>query len=147
VKDSVDKRRGWSGGEPTPDPDLDVFDGSPHGPLAIGLGWMSRIGYLAACVAAVSCIIYSLRQERLDELEAELRPVRARLVATEVKEWIAGNDDWSAFGTFEILSADEQGRATGDLIPQGFYESHGLRGHGGDYSSISRGEAEKFIPS
>jgi hypothetical protein len=134
-------------GESKPDPDQDVSDGSPPSRLAVGLAWVARMGYLAAGMAAVSCIIYSLQQGRLNELEAELRPVRARLVATEVKEWIAGNDDWSAFGTFEVLSDDEQGRATGDLIPQGFYESRGLRGHGGEYSSIPRNEAEKFLAS
>jgi hypothetical protein len=124
-----------------------VSDGSPHSLLAIGLGWVAGISYLAACVAVVSCIIYSLQQGRLDELEAELRPVRARLVATEVKEWIAGNDDWAAFGTFEILSGDEQGRATGNLIPQSFYQSYGLRRERGRDPSIPRDEAEKHLPS
>jgi hypothetical protein len=108
---------------------------------------VAGIAFPAAFIAAVLCIFYSLQQGRLDELEAELRPVRARLVATEVKEWIAGNDDWAAFGTFEIVSGDEQGQATGNLIPQSFYQSYGLRRQRGRDPLIPRDEAEKHLPS
>lgn len=52
--------------------------------------------------------------------------------------------DWSAFGTFEIESGDYHGRATGDLIPQSFYEDRDMR-HDSSYSSIPRAEAAKFL--
>jgi hypothetical protein len=37
-----------------------------------------------AFAATFFCVVVGLQQARLDELEASLRPVRARLIATEV---------------------------------------------------------------
>ena len=81
------------------------------------LVWLARACYLGALVAAVSCVVKQLQQSRLGELEADLRAVRARLVATELKEWVEGHDNWAAFGTYQIESGDYQGRAEGNLIP------------------------------
>jgi hypothetical protein len=107
--------------------------------------YVARFCYLAAFAAGFFCVVLSLQQSRLDELEATIRPVRARLVATEVKEWIEGRDDWYASGTFEIESGEHQGRATGSLIPRSFYEDR-LRGsRHSSYPSIPRTEAAKFL--
>ena len=119
--------------------------GQPISLLAERLSWLARMCYLAAFVAAFFCVGLYLQQAKLDELEASLRPVRARLMATEVKEWIEGHDDWYAIGTFQIESGDYRGRAEGNLIPQSFYNSRHMSRHD-SYSSIPRAEAEKFLP-
>ena len=94
---------------------------------------------------------YSAPLDRAHLLRAlryvDLNPVRARLVATEVREWLEGNNDWAAFGVFEIESGDFAGRAEGNLIPQSFYTAHRLRRHNrdGGYASIPRAKAETFL--
>lgn len=118
--------------------------GQPVPLLARRIGWLAGICYLAAFVAAFFCAGLYLQQAKLDELEASLRTVRARLMATEVKEWIEGHNDWSAFGTFQIESGEYRGPTEGSLIPQSFYTSQNFRQHG-SYSSIPRAEAEKFL--
>ena len=100
--------------------------------------------YVVALVAAFFCVGRSLQQAEFESLEAEIQPVRARLVAKEVNEWIEGHDDWAAFGIFEIEPGDYQGRAKGDLIPESFYEARDLRRV---ESLVPRADAEKFLPS
>jgi hypothetical protein len=109
--------------------------------LAARLGWLARFCYLAAFF----CVVLSLQQAKLDELETTVRPVPARLVATEVKQWIEGRDDWYASGTFEIESGEYQGRVTGSLIPQSFYRDRLPGRSRSSYPSIPRGEAAKFL--
>jgi len=107
--------------------------------------WLDRLAracYLGAFATAFFCVVLGLQQARLDELEATLRPVRARLVATEVKEWIEGNDNWAPFGTFQIESGDYQGRAEGDLIPESFYAAQVQRRR---FIKIPRAKAETFL--
>jgi hypothetical protein len=115
----------------------------PASKLETVVRYVASLCYLAALAAGLFCVVLSLQQARLDELEATVRPVRARLVATEVKQWIEGHDNWYAVGTFEIESGEFQGRATGNLIPQRFYEDRNFRP--GGYSSIPRGEAATFL--
>jgi hypothetical protein len=104
------------------------------------LVWLARACYFGAFTAAFFCVGARLQQSKLDELEASLRPVRARLIAKQVKEWFEGNDNWAAFGTFQIESGDHQGHAEGNLIPERLYESHD--GTGGNKP---RSEAETFL--
>lgn len=118
--------------------------GQPVSLLAERLGWLAGMCYLAAFIAAFFGVGLYLQQAKLDELEASLQPVRARLMATEIKEWIEGHNDWSAFGTFEIESGAYSGRAEGNLIPQSFYDSRHMSRYD-SYSSIPRAEAEKFL--
>jgi hypothetical protein len=116
---------------------------TPVSRLAAGLRWLASFCYLAAFAAGFFWVVLSLQQARLDELEATIRPVRARLVAKEVTQWFEERDDWYALGTFEIESGEFQGRATGDLIPRSFYED--LRGYRGPKPPIPREVAAKFL--
>ena len=88
------------------------------------LGWLGGAGYVAALGSLFFALTLSIDQRRLEELEASAVPIRARLVAMETKEWIEGHNNWYARGLFDIESADYQGRAEGNLIPQSFYRQH-----------------------
>ena len=83
--------------------------------------WLSLhgISYLLGFAAAAISVVLSISQAELEKLDAEARPVRARLVAMEVKEWIPGRGNWAPMGTFEIESGDYQGVAEGNLMPPG----------------------------
>jgi hypothetical protein len=117
---------------------------SPVPKLVKSLRLLAGLCIVVGLVAGFSCVVLSLQQAKFDALEAELKPVRARLIATEVKEWIEGHDNWYAMGNFEIESGDHRGRAEGNLIPQSFYEARGLN-RPGSYDSIPRAEAAKFL--
>jgi hypothetical protein len=107
--------------------------------------WLVRLAracYLGAFATAFFCVVLGLQQARLDDFEASVRPVRARLIASEVKEWIEHHDDWAAFGTFEIESGDYQGRAEGNLIPESFYAAQVQRRR---HLKIPRAKAETFL--
>lgn len=93
---------------------------------------------LAAALGLIS-IPLSLSQARLEQLAAEARPVQARLISTQVREWSEGTDNWGAFGTFAIEQGEFQGEATANLIPQKAYREHGRR------NSIPRDQAESFL--
>ncbi len=118
---------------------------TPASRLETVVRYVARLCYLAAFAAGFFCVIFSLQQAGLDELEATVRPVRARLISTEVKQWIEGHDNWYASGTFEIESGEFQGRATGSLIPHSFYEDRLPGRSRSSYPSIPRGEAAKFL--
>jgi hypothetical protein len=57
-------------------------------------------------------------RDRLAEYSATIRPAKATLRKTEIREWIAGHGDWNAFGTFDIVAGDHRGSAEGDLAPR-----------------------------
>jgi len=91
-------------------------------------------------MALVLSIFLAGEHERMEKLQTEVRPVRATLLSTVVKEWIPGRENWNAFGTFAIAADDFHGEAEGSLQPAGF-----LRGKGRRYK-VSRAEAEGFLP-
>lgn len=120
----------------------DLAHSEPPVPVAAAmLGWVALVCYASAFAAAFFCIGNYVDQRRLADLEASLRPVQARLVATEVKESGDDRNNWSAFGTFEIESGDYQGRADGSLVPQ----SH--RRNSNEDVDISQAEAQEFLAS
>jgi len=119
--------------------------GSGAGNPPMQIWWLVRLAracYLGAFAAAFFCVVVGLQQAKLDELEASIRPVRARLIATEIKEWIEGHDNWATFGTFQIESGDYQGRAEGNLIPLSYYETHRLQRRA---RPVSRAKAATFL--
>ncbi len=69
-----------------------------------------------------------------------VKPARATLRSTVVKEWIPGGNHWSAFGTFDIVAGDYSGSAEGSLIPRSFYSGKPRR------YRVPRAEAETFLP-
>jgi hypothetical protein len=115
---------------------------APYSKRVAWLVWLARACYLGAFATAFFCVVAVLQQARLDEFEASIRPVRARLIAKEVKEWIEGHDNWAAIGTFQIESGEYQGRAEGNFIPLSYYETHRLRRR---HRPVTRDKAETFL--
>lgn len=91
-------------------------------------------------MALVVSVLLAGEHERLEKLQTEVRPVRATLLSTVVKEWIPGRGNWNAFGTFAVVADDFHGEAEGSLRPASF-----LRGKGRRYK-VKRAEAEGFLP-
>lgn len=77
--------------------------------------------------------------ERLREYAATVRPARAILRSTEVKRWIPARDNWSAFGTFDIVAGDYQGVAEGSLIPASYQRTRPRR------YQMPEAEAARFL--
>lgn len=133
--------------DPFPFLPIDVAASKPGAGGSKTVKWFARfaaICYFAAFFAGLGCIICYLQQARLDELESSLLSVRAKLVSAEVREWNAGREDWSAFGKFAIDVADYRGEASGELIPNSYYEQNHIsrtsRGR-----KIARANADEFL--
>lgn len=89
--------------------------------------------------AGLFAILYSfIVTERIDvfrEVEKEVIRVRATLMKIDVHEWIAGQDNWAAFGTFSFEANGLPHTAEGDLAPD-----HKRRGR----RRTSRTQAESY---
>jgi hypothetical protein len=109
------------------------------------LGWLSAASYVVALGSLFFALALSIDQRRWEELDASAVPIRARLVAMETKEWIQGHNNWYARGLFDIESADYQGRAEGNLIPESFYSQHHLRGRGSRNNKVPQPVAARFL--
>jgi hypothetical protein len=112
-------------------------------PLVKWLRRAARVAYLAAFVLGFFSVILYFQQAKLDELEASMATVRARLVSSDVREWNAGENDWSAFGKFEVETPPFAGPATGELIPDSYYRDHDINRTSGG-AKIARATADEF---
>jgi hypothetical protein len=68
--------------------------------------------------AAGFSFVAAAERDRLAEYASTVRPAKATLRKTEVREWIAGRGNWTAFGTFDVVAGDFRGSAEGDLAPR-----------------------------
>jgi hypothetical protein len=105
-------------------------------PPTTGRWALHEVCFWAAIACGSFSIVIGLYQPQLARLAEEARPVRARLIATEVKEWTPGNGNWAARGDFEILFGPHQGRALGTLNP--------ANETGSRRRNITRTQAERF---
>jgi hypothetical protein len=90
--------------------------------------------------AGAAALMVSLEARRLREYSLQVVPARATLVSVEVRRWLPGRENWSAFGTFDIVAGDHRGRAEGSLIPSSFFRTKPRR------YQVPRAEAETFVP-
>lgn len=93
-----------------------------------------------AFFAGICSVMFGENLGRLEEYALIVKPARATLRSTVVKEWIPGGNHWSAFGTFDIVAGDHAGPAEGSLIPRSFYSGKPRR------YRVPRAEAEAFLP-
>lgn len=82
-----------------------------------GLSAVSRLSFTLSIAAFLFSFVFGIDQPGLEQLEAEARPIRATLITTEVQEWMSGQGNWAAIGTFDIESGNYQGRGQGTLNP------------------------------
>jgi hypothetical protein len=83
--------------------------------------------FLFGIVALGGSFLLAAEAQRLREYAAIVRPARATLRSKEVKRWIPARDNWSAFGTFDIVVGDYQGVAEGSLIPSSYHRTRPRR--------------------
>jgi hypothetical protein len=72
---------------------------------------------LTGLLAVAFSFVAADERDGLRELAQNVRPARATLVSTELKEISAARNVWDAVGTFDVESGDHKGRATGSLEP------------------------------
>jgi MYXO-CTERM domain-containing protein len=88
-------------------------------------------------VAGVGSFFVAEEAHTLRAYAQTVRPARATLRSAEVKRWIETRDNWSAFGTFDIVAGDHQGVAEGNLVPLERRTRH--------RSTMSQQEAAQFL--
>lgn len=71
-----------------------------------------------ALAAAIFSTVFSQQQEAYETVAARAIPVKATLRLIEVKEWIPGQGNWSAFGKFDVVADEKLGTLEGDLAPR-----------------------------
>jgi hypothetical protein len=72
---------------------------------------------LCGLMAVVVSFLVEADTRKLQKYAETFRTARATLRSTEVKRWLPSRENWSAFGTFDIVAGDYQGVAEGSLIP------------------------------
>ena len=102
----------------------------------------ATVGSILVAIGIMAVVVSFLLEgevRRLREYAATVRPARATLRSTEVKRWIPTRDNWSAFGTFDIVAGDYQGVAEGSLIPSSYYRTRPRR------YKVPEAEAARFL--
>lgn len=94
---------------------------------------------LLGIMAVGVSFLLAAEAQTLREYAATVRPARATLRSTEVKRWIPTRDNWSAFGTFEIVAGDYKGVAEGSLIPASYQRTRPRR------YQMPEAEAARFL--
>jgi hypothetical protein len=94
---------------------------------------------LFGIIAVAASFFLEAEARKLRGYAATFRPARATLRSTAVKRWLPTRDNWSAFGTFDIVAGDYRGVAEGSLIPRSYYRTRPSR------YKVPEAEAARFL--
>jgi hypothetical protein len=94
---------------------------------------------LSGLMAVAVSFLVEADTRKLQKYAETFRPARASLRSTEVKRWLPSRENWSAFGTFDIVAGDYQGVAEGSLIPNSYHRTRPRR------YKMPEAEAARFL--